>query len=291
MSDHSEFEDRIREVLGDADLRPVSASAVIAGAKRRRTRRRATAAGSSLAVLGVLGVAVGAVALSGGSRPDRITVSPVTATTEPTTVTNSSSATCSGSLPVTSPFRDVSTDSDGLEWETFAGNAAGNPWEIQVHVFPDVASYVKSWGNKAPRSMSPGAIAALHPGPQAVMRTPGSTLWGSTSPDLEDAPRYFLGGGGQGLGPASPGQPPTYPAYLVSGWTIPAVDHVCLQYAHRAEAVSIYKEVGASLLFLGVVVADQPQVLIAYDIHGREIGREKPGLIDPDGTFVFKPAG
>lgn len=288
MSDHSEFEDRIREVLGDGDLRPVSASAVIAGAKRRRTRRRATAAGSSLAVLGVLGAAVGAVALSGGSRPDRTTVSPVTPTTKPSTATNPGAATCSGSLPAPTPLRDVTTDSDGLKWETFAGNAAGNPWEIQVHVFPDVASYVK-FGNNPPGSMPPGVIAAMHPGPQAVMRTPGTRGWSSTSSDLEDAPKYFLGGSGQGLGQAVLGQPPTYPAYLVSGWTLPAVDHVCLQYAGRAEAVSVYKEVGASLVFFGVVYADQPQALVAYDIHGREIGREKPGLVQPHGILTFGP--
>ncbi|GAA1978640.1 hypothetical protein [Catenulispora subtropica] len=297
----AEFEDRIRALLGGGDARALSAGDVIERAKRRRKRRRATAAGST-ATLAVVGVAAGVVVLGGGSRgttgvegtkPAVTTPRPTVPTTPTTALTTTTPPpepkTCSASVTGTVPQPDTSTDEQGLRWDTFSGTAAGSPWSIQVHVFPDATSYGK-FANKVPGSVPTQALTSLHPGADAVFRTPGETGWSMHGmPDSNSSPQEFFGGSASGLGGGPPtGKDKVYPAYLTEGWVATDVDHMCLQYADRAEFVPVVKVQGGTFTFFGVVTGDKPKTLFAYDAHGREIGREKAVQPMP-GAFFFVP--
>jgi hypothetical protein len=279
------FAERVRALFEDgAAARGVSAPAVIDGARRRRTRRRATAAGSSAAVLGV---AAGVVAFGmhpGGSAAATGTTATSTAATStapaaktattPTAPTTTESAaapaqTCTPSVTGTVPALTPGTFK-GLDMETLSGTTAGIPWTMQIHLFPDRQTWVqwRAQTMKAPVppapnfAVGPPAMFSLMDPPDAVVST---------------APGYFGFVGGGGIGPATSGP---RNAYVVAGRMASNVDHLCLQFAHRAEFVPVYRVSGGSFAVAAWSRVDGPSELIGYDAAGQVVGKK---AVDGDG--------
>lgn len=276
------FEDRIRELLADgAAERLVSAQRVIDGARRRRIRHRATAAGSSLAVLGVLGVAAGAIAFGGhpgAPSGSGQAVKPAASPTE-AVVPKTCSASVTGTVPAT-----TTTTLDGLDFATVSGKTAGYPWSVLIHVFGDKQSHV-SWEKTLPAGTIPqAAMDAEHPGAIAQFRTPGDPGYSEFGmPDGADS-TFFTIQQGKGLGTGTPAkasetaglpkslQSEVYPAYVTSGWMAHDVDHMCAEYADHAEFLPVYRIQGGSFYVLGYSTADRPQKVIGYNSAGKVVG-------------------
>lgn len=283
----SGLEDRVRALFADgANDRVVSARGVIDGARRRRSRRRATTAGSSLAVLGV---AAGAIALGGGGHAGgsaarvQQNVPPATSSSTP-----AGPKTCAASVTGTVPATTTTT-LDGLLFNTVSGKTVGIAWAVQIHVFPDKPSHI-AWEDRLPIGAIPQAAKdAEHPGPMAQFRTPGVqgyTEFGMPTGKDED---FFTIQQGEGIGTATPATPsstsgtqpkmyagfnkqPSYPAYVTSGWMAPDVDHMCAQYADRAEFVPVYKIQGGHFYVFGYSSTDRPQKVFGYNAAGKVVG-------------------
>jgi hypothetical protein len=295
----SGFEDRIRELFADgATDRAVSASGVIHGARRRRVRHRATAAGSSLAVLGV---AAGAIAFGGGHSA---ALSRVPSSVKPAASSSTEAAapkTCSASVTGTVPGTTATT-LDDLVFETVSGKTAGIPWAVQIHVFPDKKSHTDWQDHKLPAGSIPQAAKdAEHPGAIAQFRTPDEQGYedlgvpGGSGGDEQ----YFVIGGGGGIGTGTPAKtsetqgvpnpnPYDYPAYVTSGWMGPDVDHLCAQYADRAEFVPVYRIQGADFYVFGYSAADRPQRVFGYNSAGKVVGS---ATATKDGPYFLLPLG
>lgn len=293
----SDFEDRIRELFADgASDRAVSASGVIHGAGRRRVRHRATAAGSSLAVLGV---AAGAIAFSGGhsgaapgSAPAWVSTTAKhtgTSSTPATTTTGGTAAkTCSASVKGTVPAT-TSTTLDGLVFGTVSGTTAGIPWAIHIHVFPDKQSHIDWEDSKLPPGSIPqSAKDAEHPGVIAQFRRSGVQGYSEFGkPDSSDKNDFSIQPGA-GIGSGTPakasdpdmrGMPPQfvesqkeYPAYVASGWMAPDVDHLCAEYADHVEFVPVYRIQGGTFYVFAYNNAGLPSKVIGYNSAGKVVG-------------------
>lgn len=290
------FEDRIRGLLaGDVASRGVSVAAVTAGARRRRVRRRITAAGSSVAVLGV---AAGVVAFSlpsagpgagrteaGGtvtSPVDTITAPTTTPTTAPTTPTTPTTArstaapakTCSasvaGSLPGAAPVT-----ADGLDFEEISGTTAGIPWSVQVHGFPDWQSWLEWRKTQANPPVPPTASHVL--GPPALIRASGRPQFAMMA-----VPHYSFVFAGDLVGGGAAGGPRTY---LLETWALPTVDHLCVQFARRAEYEPVHQIQGGAFAAFGYTAGDEPQRVTGYDKAGQVVGTAvgMAGMLPPDG--------
>lgn len=273
------FEERIRDLFHGGALRGVSAASVMHEARRRRVRRRATAAGASFAVLGL---AAGAVAFGGHAvRPSRTTgvdgavkspavTSPVTSpaagmpaaptspqSTPPMASAESCSASVSGTAPVLTP-----TSADGLDFEKISGNSAGATWSAQIHVFPDWQSW-QDWRQKQPVQPS---LATLQ-GPPALVQAPGNIQM-----VLQQADYHFFGFSGYSIAGAVVNGAPTK-TFVVYSWIEPGVDHLCLQFAHHAEFEPAYRIQGGTFAVFSYTAADEPLDAIGYDVTGAELGR------------------
>lgn len=290
----SVFEDRIRNLFQSGVSRGVSASSVMHGARRRRVRRRATAAGASFAVLGV---AAGAVAFGGHAvGPSRMigidgavtrpaATSPATGTpaaptstaptsTAPTSPT-SAAETCSASVGGTTP-PPTPMVADGLGFEKVSGSSAGATWSAQIHVFPGWQNWL-DWRTKQPVPPGPETETNLQR-PPALLRTSGNV-----QVVLQQADHHFFGFSANSVGgPIVDGVPK---AFLLSSWIEPGVDHLCLQFAHHAEFEPVYRIQGGSFAVFSYTTADEPLDAIAYDAAGHELGRSngKDGLRPPPG--------
>lgn len=281
----SGLEERVRELFADgASDRVVSARRVIEGARRRRSRHRATAAGSSLAVLGV---AAGAIALGGGHSGGGGSSSRAQEGVKPATSSTTSVApkTCTaavkGKVPATS-----TTTLDGLLFNTVSGMTLGIPWAIQIHVFPDKQSHV-AWEDRLPVGSIPQAAKnAEHPGAMAQFRTPGVQGYTEFGMPTGSDENFFTIQQGEGIGtgtPAKPSETPgmsqkmyagfkDYPAYVTSGWMAPDVDHMCAQYADHAEFVPVYQIQGGQFYVFGYSGTDRPQKVLGYNAAGKVVG-------------------
>ncbi|NUR24314.1 MAG: hypothetical protein HOV83_00390 [Catenulispora sp.] len=190
--------------------------------------------------------------------------------------------TCSASVTGAVPKPEVSTDEQNRRWDTFSGVVAGKPWSIQLHVFPDAASYEK-FVNKVPGNVPPQAITALHAGADVVFQTPGETGWGMLGkPEHDDDAREFVSLSSSGLDKDA--------AFLLHGWVSTSVDHMCLQYADHAEFVPVLHAQGGTFAIFGVAKQNAVQALIGYDANGREIGRQRARYL-PIGALAFEPSG
>lgn len=273
------FEDRIRDLFADgAAERAVSAQRVIDGARRRRVRHRATAAGSSLAVLGMLGVAAGAIVFgghAGGSSQSAFIAkhagSPALA---PAAVP--ASKTCSAAV-TGAVTGTTSTTIDGLAFETVSGKAAGLAWQVQIHVFPDKQAHL-AWEDKRPSGTVPQAARdAEASGAVAQFRTPGvqgyTEYWAPAGSAADQHAFTISEGSGIGSGtPAGSSQPDKdYPAYVTVGWMAPDVDHLCAQYADHAEFVPLHRIQGGSFYVFGYNGQDRPQKVICYNSAGTTV--------------------
>lgn len=228
----SGLEGRIRELFGDGSAtRPLSAAVIIDGARRRRVRRRMTAAGSSLAVLGV---AAAAVAFGGRGAG---TVTPTTPVPK----------TCSASVTGPAPARTVSVDDQGHGWDTFSGVTAGIPWAMQLHSFATEAA-IRIKGEQ---------------GWTTVPMKPGGTVSEFFNSTFDHVGSIYLGG----------------------GWVDPRVGHLCVQYEGRAQFVAVLNVQSGTFAFFGVDAAAKPKALIAYDVSGREVARQRVLMYPPDGFF------
>ena len=284
----SGLEERIRELFADgAADRVVSASGVIDGARRRRVRHRATAAGSSVAVLGI---AVGAIAFAGGHAAGSAGATGTGSEsgqsanrTAPAVSVPSGPKTCAASVTGTVPGTSAVT-LDGLAFETVSGKTDGIPWAVQIHVFPNKWSHT-IWQDKLPPgTIPPSAIDDEHPGPMAQFRTPGTqgyTEFGGSDGTPGDK-QYFTIQEGMGIGPSSAAKPTEqaflgdrardYPAYVTSGWMGNDVDHLCVQYADHAEFEPVYRIQGGRFYAFGYSATDRPQKVIGYNAAGTEVG-------------------
>ncbi|WP_370356628.1 hypothetical protein [Catenulispora sp. EB89] len=282
----SGFEERIRELFADGTADGVvSAGGVIDGARRRRVRHRATAAGSSLAVLGV---AVGAIAFAGGNVGENAGAASggawIAKHSTPVPTGALAPKTCSASVTGTVPGTTTTT-LDSLLFNTVSGTTAGIPWAVQIHVFPDKKSHIDWEDDKLPPGSIPQAAKdAEHPGAMAQFRTPGVQGYSEVGgPDgTSGDSQYFTIQEGRGIGTSTaaktsqgsaPGQNPrVYTAYVTSGWMGPDVDHLCAQYADHAEFEPVYRIQGGDFYVFGYSAADRPQKVIGYSASGTVVG-------------------
>ena len=282
----SAFEERIRDLFQDgASWRGVSAISVMHGARRRRVRHRATAAGASFAMLGV---AAGAVAFGGHVvGPSRTTgvsgavTSPAaassasgkpadptsTASASPTSVAETCSASVSGPVP---PL--TRTTVGGLDLETASGTTAGIPWSVQLHYFPDKQAWVDWLGKQiSGRELQEVAATRQSTGPSWLVRPLQKLPQGVVSA----APGFFGFGAGNAIGQSS-AQPPK--AYVSETFLDAKVDHLCLQFAHHAEFVPVYRTGdGGSFAVASYPASDQPRQMIGYDTAGQVVGTKALG--------------
>lgn len=294
----SAFEDRIRTLFeGGTSWRNVSAASVVRGARRRRVRHRATAAGASFAVLGV--AAAGMVAFGGNpagraqATGETPTPTPTTTTTTTTTATppaatsptagtpapstssTSGAATCSASVSGTVPALTPTTV-DGLDFETVSGSTAGIPWSVKIHAFPDWQTYLNWYKTQAPPRL-PDSSSDSHPGqPPALFRQSGS-------PEL--MPVLIPGDSFGFVGHRLRGGADSPKKYVVQGWTAATIDHLCLQFAHHAEFEPVYRIQGGTFAVFGYTTADEPQKAIGYDAAGHVVATldGDAGLLMPSG--------
>lgn len=280
------FEDRIRTLFEEGtSWRGVSAASVMRGARRRRVRHRATAAGASFAVLGVAaaavafgGHAVGPSRTNGveGAVTSASSTASITATstTAPSASSTSAAETCSASVRGTVPVLTPAT-ADGLEFETVSGATAGIPWSVQIHAFPDW----QSWLDWRKTQTDPPDPASKSPrvGPPALFRSPGEAQFTESA-----VPAYFFGLAGRTIGGGVAGSPKVY---LDMGWVAQAIDHVCLQFADHAEFEPVYVIQGRGFMVFGYTAADKPRELIGYNADGHVVGTmdAKAGLVPPKG--------
>lgn len=291
----SAFETRIRALFEDGtSWRNVSATAVVRGARRRRMRHRATAAGASFAVVGV--AAAGVVAFGGHSAgPSRVmgisgavtaptsgssSVSMPTPSSSPSAPSSKPSSTsvattCSASVSGTTPTL-THTTADGLDFETVSGSTAGIPWSVQIHTFPDWQTYVNWYGTLPGPSVPSNGSHQTGQAP-ALFRQSGS-------PQLMPVliPGFSFGFVGHPLRGGAADSPKKY---VVQGWTASTIDHLCLQFAHHADFEPVYRIQGGTFAVFGYTTADEPQKAIGYDAAGHVVATldADAGLLMPSG--------
>lgn len=281
-SGDSAFEDRIRTLFENGSLwRGVSATSVIQGARHRRVRHRATAAGASFAVLGVAagaaafgGHAVGSSRTTGVQGTVTVATSTTTSTPAPSATSTSAAETCSAPVSGTVPALTRST-ADGLDFETVSGATAGIPWSVQIHAFADWQSWF-DWRKTQTDPPDP-ASESSRVGPPALFRSPGTAQFTESA-----VPAHFFGLAGRTIGRGDANSPKVY---LTVGWVASGIDHLCLQFAHHAEFEPVYVVQGRGFMVFGYSAADEPQRLVGYNTTGEVVATMdgKAGLVPPKG--------
>ena len=164
---------------------------------------------------------------------------------------------------------------DGLDFEAIPGNTAGIPWSVQIHAFPDWPSWLE-WRKTATDPPVPSNASHVL-GPPALVRPSGKSQY-----TLTVVPHYSFGFAGDVIGGGVNGSPKVY---RVTGWVVPGVDHLCVQFAHHAEFAPVYRIQTGGFAALGYTATDMPEHVIGYDAAGHEVAKADGtnGLLPPDG--------
>lgn len=248
-----DFEERLSALLTGGSDQPLAAGAIIAGARRRRTRRRAAAASS----LALLGVAVGAVAISGpvpGRATGPGTVATVTPSLGPRTV-----------APVAPKPHQRGTPGgvlDLLAPETAVGSGTlgDSYWEVLAASVPDEAAFEAAH----PDVFHVGLGADHKPAVWAFLLVDGEIESSSESPAPAAVPYAFIPAfarvsvDGKNLGDAA------------FGWVDPRADHYQVDYAAGPSKTVRAVLVGDNhLIALADTPADPAVKVTAYDAAGK----------------------
>ncbi|GAA2023788.1 hypothetical protein GCM10009839_21830 [Catenulispora yoronensis] len=265
-----EFEDRISGLLrGGGAERPPSAHSIIAGARRRRVRHRATGAGTTLAVLGI---AAGAVSLTGNganasSHPATSAgaAKPGTKSPAPTSATTPVNPNaCSAALP----NQNRTVDTPEQTWVTLAsGTTAGKAWVQRFYYIGDGLTWAKAHPDIIPPQSAEGyshrPAARLDNGPgiadgfqDVVYPDPG--LGNPDPAEFLDALTYTI------MGPIA-----------VKYGTVPKNwDHLCLEFKdHAVTYPTIKVQGGIPYVVFPLTIADLPDAIYAYDANGKTVAK------------------
>ena len=138
--------------------------------------------------------------------------------------------------------------------------------------FPDKQAWVDWLGTQiSGRELQEVAATRQSTGPSWLVRPLQKLPQGVVSA----TPGFFGFGAGNAIGQSS-GQPPK--AYVSETFLDAKVDHLCLQFAHHAEFVPVYRTGdGGSFAVASYPASDQPTQMIGYDTAGQVVGTKALG--------------